>query len=44
LQELLSDRGLQVLDLRGILVNPLLRKYHFWPSTAIEYIGVARKN
>ena len=27
----------------GILVNPLLKRYHFWPLLAIEYIGVARK-
>jgi len=43
LQDLLSAHGLQILDLRGILVNPLLRQYHFWPSRAIEYIGVAKK-
>jgi 2-polyprenyl-6-hydroxyphenyl methylase/3-demethylubiquinone-9 3-methyltransferase len=43
LQDLLSAHGLQLLDLRGILVNPVLRKYHFWPSRAVEYIGVAKK-
>jgi 2-polyprenyl-6-hydroxyphenyl methylase/3-demethylubiquinone-9 3-methyltransferase len=35
--------GLRLLDLRGILVNPFLRRYHFWRSKAIEYIGVAEK-
>ena len=43
LQNLFSAHGLQLLDLRGLLVNPVLRKYHFWPSLAIEYIGVAEK-
>jgi 2-polyprenyl-6-hydroxyphenyl methylase/3-demethylubiquinone-9 3-methyltransferase len=43
LRDLLSAHGLQMVDLRGILVNPLLRKYHYWPSHAIEYIGVAKK-
>jgi 2-polyprenyl-6-hydroxyphenyl methylase/3-demethylubiquinone-9 3-methyltransferase len=43
LQDLLSAHGLQTINLRGLLVNPILRKYHFWPSLAIEYIGVARK-
>ncbi len=43
LQNLLSVHDLHILDQRGILVNPLLRKYHYWPSMAIEYIGVVKK-
>jgi len=43
LQELLSANDMHMVDLRGILVNPALRKYQFWPSLAIEYIGVAKK-
>ncbi len=35
--------GMRILDLQGILVNPFLKRYHFWRSKAIEYIGIAEK-
>ncbi|RJP80710.1 MAG: 3-demethylubiquinone-9 3-O-methyltransferase [Candidatus Zixiibacteriota bacterium] len=35
--------GLVTEEIRGILVNPLLLRYHFWLSKSIEYIGVAKK-
>jgi 2-polyprenyl-6-hydroxyphenyl methylase/3-demethylubiquinone-9 3-methyltransferase len=39
----MAEYGLIIEDIQGILVNPLLKRYHYWPSLAIEYIGVARK-
>lgn len=44
LSRLFSACGLRILDLQGILVNPFLKRYHFWRSKAIEYIGVAEKD
>jgi len=43
LNQLLAKNGLILEDMRGILVNPIMKRYHFWPSRAIEYIGIARK-
>ncbi len=40
---LMRKHGMELVDLQGILVDPILRKYHFWPSKAIEYVGVARR-
>lgn len=41
--EALIKHGFEVADLQGILVNTFMKRYHYWPSLAIEYIGVARK-
>lgn len=39
----MARHGLDLVDLRGILVNPIFKRYHFWPSLSIEYAGVAKK-
>jgi 2-polyprenyl-6-hydroxyphenyl methylase/3-demethylubiquinone-9 3-methyltransferase len=43
LEELMLKYRLKLLDIQGILVNPFFKRYHFWPSKAIEYMGMAEK-
>ena len=40
---IMKKYGLILEDLKGILVNPFFKCYHFWHSKAIEYLGRARK-
>jgi 2-polyprenyl-6-hydroxyphenyl methylase/3-demethylubiquinone-9 3-methyltransferase len=43
LEQFMMRYRLEMRDLQGILVNPFFKRYHFWPSKAIEYMGMAEK-